>query len=68
MKSLLSNLVKNLDEGILKIEYKCKHDDKKCETFGIKYKDSNCFLNYTNLKEYSIYVVMRIVETNLMKT
>ena len=32
---------------------KCKygHDDKKCETFGIKYKYCDCFLEYTNFKD-----------------
>ena len=31
-----------------------ENDDKKCETCGIKYKDCNCFLKYTNLKDNSI--------------
>ena len=34
----LSNLVNNLSEGIHKIKCKYGHDDKKCETCGIKYK------------------------------
>ena len=28
-----------------------EHDDKKCETFGIKYKHCDCFLEYTNFKD-----------------
>ena len=41
LASSLSNLVNNFSEGI-----KCKfrHDDKKCEACGIKYKYCNCFL------------------------
>ena len=32
---------------------KCKygHDDKKCETCGIKYKYCDCFLEDTNFKD-----------------
>ena len=41
--SSLSNLVYNLSEGIRRIEFKLRHQDKKCETCGIKYKYSNCF-------------------------
>ena len=35
------------------IELKCKlgHNDKKCETCGIKYKYCNCFPEYTNFKD-----------------
>ena len=39
MASSLSNRVSNLPEGIHKIKYKFGHDDKKCETYEIKYKD-----------------------------
>ena len=35
MTSSLSNLVKNLSEGIQNIKCKYSHDDKKCETCGI---------------------------------
>ena len=38
MTSSLSNLVNNLFEGIRRIKYALGHDDKKCETCGIKYK------------------------------
>ena len=37
MASSLSNLVNNLSEGIHRIKFKFRHDDKKCETCGIKY-------------------------------
>ena len=49
--SLLSNLVNNLARGIHKIICKNEHDNKKCETYGIKYKDCKCFLEYTNFKD-----------------
>ena len=39
MASSLSNRVSNLPEGIHKIKYKFGHDDKKCKTYEIKYKD-----------------------------
>ena len=47
MASSLPNLVNNLSEGIHRIKCKCTHDDKKCETCGIKYKYCTCFLEYT---------------------
>ena len=50
MASSLSNLVNNLVEGIHKIVCKYRHDDKKCETYGIKYKDCFYFLEYTSVK------------------
>ena len=37
-RSLL-NLVNNLAEGIRKIKCKFGHDDKKCESCGIRYND-----------------------------
>ena len=37
MASLLSNLVNNLSDKIHRIKWKYEHDDKKCETCGIKY-------------------------------
>ena len=42
--SSLSNLVNNLSERIHRIKSKFGHDDKKCETCGIK-------LEYTNFKD-----------------
>ena len=49
--SSLSNLVNNLVEGIDKIKFKYKHDDKKCENCGIKYKYCDCFFKYTNIED-----------------
>ena len=46
LKSLLSNLVNNLAEGIQKIRCKYRHDNKKCEEFGIKHKNCDCYLAY----------------------
>ena len=43
--SSLSNLAKNVVEGIHKIKCKYGHDDKESETCRIKYKDCDCFLN-----------------------
>ena len=51
MASSLSNLANNLSEGIHRIKCKFRHDDKKCETCGIKYKYCDCFLEYTNFKD-----------------
>ena len=54
--SSLSRLVNNLSDGIHKIKCKYRHEDKKCETCGIKYKYCDRFLKYTSfkgcLKEY----------------
>ena len=51
MASSLSNLVNNLSEGIHRIKCKFGHNDKKCETCGIKYKYCDCFLEYTHFKD-----------------
>ena len=51
MASSLSNLVNKLAEGIHKIKCKYEHDDKKCESCGIKYKNCDCFLEYKNFKD-----------------
>ena len=51
MASSLSNFVNNIFEGINRIKCKFGHDDKKCETCGIKYKYCDCFLEYTNFKD-----------------
>ena len=48
--SSLSNLVGYLPEGIHEIKFKYEHDNKKCETCGIKYKDCECCLEYANVK------------------
>ena len=51
MTSSLSNLVDNLAEGIHKIKCKHEHDNRKCEMCGINYKDCECCLEYTNIKD-----------------
>ena len=51
MGSSLSNLPNNRSEGIHRIKYKYRHDDKKCEPGRIKYKYCDCFLEYTNFKD-----------------
>ena len=51
MASSLSNLFNNFAEGILEIKLKYEHDDKKCETCGIKHIDCNCFLAHTKFKD-----------------
>ena len=51
MASSLSNLVNNLSERIHRIKCKSGHDNKKCETCGIKYKHCDCFLEYKNFKD-----------------
>ena len=51
MESSLSSLVNNLPEGIHKIKCKYRHDGKKCESGGIKYKYCDCFLEYINFKD-----------------
>ena len=49
MVSSLSNLVNNFSEGINKTKFKYKHNNKKCETCGIKYCDY--FVEYTKVKD-----------------
>ena len=39
MVSSLSDIVNNFAEGIHKIKCKGGHDNKKCKTYQIKYKD-----------------------------
>ena len=46
----LLNLVNNLAECIHKIKCKYGHDIK-CETCWIKYKDCDCCLEYTRVKD-----------------
>ena len=50
MASSLSNLVDNVAEGIHTIKCKYGHDNEKCETCEIKYKDLIFFLNTQTLK------------------
>ena len=51
MQDLWQGNYHNLSEGIHIIKCKCEHDDKKCETCGIKCKHCDCFLEYTNFKD-----------------
>ena len=51
MASSLSNLVYKLAERIHTIKCKYEQDDKNFETYGIKYRHSNCFLEYTSFKK-----------------
>ena len=51
MARSLSNLDNNLSDRIHKIKCKFGHDDKKCETCGIKYQHCHCFLEYTNFND-----------------
>ena len=51
MASVLSNLSNNLYEGIHKIKCKYRLDDTKCETFGMKYKYCDCFIEHTEFKD-----------------
>ena len=72
MGGSLSNLVNNLAEGIHEIKCKYRHSDKKCETWWIKYKDCECFLEYTNLRdnliEYNCLCCNKNYQKSLMKT
>ena len=67
MASSLSNLANNLAERIHKIKCKYGHNDKKCETYRIKYKDCNCFLEYTNFKEDLIEYICLCCKKNYQK-
>ena len=51
MANLLSNLVNNLSGRVHRINCKFRHDDKKCEACGIKYKYCNCLLEYINFQD-----------------
>ena len=45
-----SNLVNNLGDIIHKTKCKCRHDNKKCKTCGIKY-NFECCLKCRNIKD-----------------
>ena len=51
MASSLSNLASNPSKGLPRITCKLGHQDKKCETCGIKYKYCDFFLKYTNFRD-----------------
>ena len=44
-------LIVFLKEFTYKIKCKYEHDNKKCEKYGIKHKNCECFLEYTNFKD-----------------
>ena len=72
MASLLSNLVNNIADGIHIIKCKQGHDNKKCETQGIKYKNCKCFLEYTNfkdnlIKKTNVYGAITNIKKSLVK-
>ena len=54
MASSLSNLFNKLSEGIHRIKCRVGHDDKKCETCGIKYQYCDCFVEYKNSEDDSM--------------
>ena len=47
MASSLSNRVNNLSEEIHEVKCRYGHGKKKCERCGIRYKNCECFLEYT---------------------
>ena len=51
MVSLLSNLVDNLLMEFINLNVNMDIIRKKCETRGIKHKDCECCLEYTNIKD-----------------
>ena len=51
MASSLSNLVNSLSERLNRIKCNLRQYDRKCETWRIKYKYCDCFLEYTNFKD-----------------
>ena len=62
MASSLSNVANNLSEGICRTKCKYGHDNKKCETCGIKYKYCDCFYEYTNFKDDLLNTNVRVVK------
>ena len=71
MVSFLSNFIDNFSEGIDKIKYKYRQDDKNCETCRIQYKYWDCFLEYTNFQdnliEYKCLCLSKIINKTSMK-
>ena len=57
------NIFNNLSEGTHRIKCKYGHDDKKCETCGIKYKYCE-----DDLIEYKCFLVTKIINTSLTKS
>ena len=46
---------------------KYEHDNKKCETCGIKYKDCKCLLEYINFKDDLIKYICLFCNKNYQK-
>ena len=63
MASSVSNLVNNLCEGLHRIKCKLGHDNKKCETCGIKHKYCHCFKD--DLIEYKCLSCNKIYQRKL---
>ena len=59
------NAVNNLAEGILRIKCKYEHDSEICRT---KYKNCECFLEYTNVKDNLIEHEYLCCNKNYQKT
>ena len=55
MASLLSYLVNNLAAEVHEMKCEYGHDNKKYKTSGIKYKDCEQCLEYTNVKDDLIH-------------
>lgn len=51
MANSLSYLVDNLDEELDKIKCKYQNGNKKCEKYGVKYKDCKCYHKSPNVKD-----------------
>ena len=69
MTSSLSNLVKNLAEGIHRIKCKCARDNKNCKTCKIEYKKLRMLSWIHELHQnINVYVAIRVIKKSLMKT
>ena len=53
LASSLSSPVNTFFEGVRRVKCIYEHDQKKCQTCGIKYKYCDCFLEYTSCKSHS---------------
>ena len=75
MASSLTSFVDNLAGGNRKIKCKYGHNNKKCETFGIKQKDCECCLEDKNVKDDLIvykclscnWIYQKMFDENLKK-
>ena len=61
------NLVDNLAEGTHKIECKYRHNNKKCKKWEIKDKDGECYLEWTNVKNYMLMYKCLCCKNNYQK-